>query len=311
MRLRKFDKFKEWLSIEDAAKRLSISAGADISEAEILRLSLDGHLTLSVFFVNPVIGERRDIDSIKRKLSEYDETQAHQTAAEYQAWLDSAVGEWQALTDQYPAGFDQDHELEALEMLNDKGLQNPQTLEGLWDLPMIGKEALEVRSRYQSLTGGVVVNRKCIYGLLVKKHDKPELFELFQWDSVQRYYFTATSLLEDGMLVVRSAALHEFEERMRCSEQSPEGEKPSNLLAVAGMLELLTEASRRRYTQDSIAEEIIARYPDWVGCSKSNLTKLFAKANAAARDANKEAQAKADARQASVSRVTARKAATV
>ncbi len=44
-------KLKEWLTVKDTAKRLSISVGEDVTEADILRLALDGHLTLSVYFV--------------------------------------------------------------------------------------------------------------------------------------------------------------------------------------------------------------------------------------------------------------------
>ena len=45
-------KLKEWLTTDEAAKRLSISAGEEVTEADILRLALDGHLTLSVYLVN-------------------------------------------------------------------------------------------------------------------------------------------------------------------------------------------------------------------------------------------------------------------
>jgi hypothetical protein len=45
-------KFKEWLTVPDAARHLSILFGEDVSEADVLQLALDGHLTLSVHFVN-------------------------------------------------------------------------------------------------------------------------------------------------------------------------------------------------------------------------------------------------------------------
>jgi hypothetical protein len=50
--LKKLLKLKEWLTIPDAARHLSILFGKDVSAADVLRLGLDGHLTLSVDFVN-------------------------------------------------------------------------------------------------------------------------------------------------------------------------------------------------------------------------------------------------------------------
>ncbi|MEA1608044.1 hypothetical protein [Pseudomonas spirodelae] len=72
--------------------------------------------------------------------------------------------------------------------------------------------------------------------------------------------------------------------------------KPSHLLAIAGLLELLLDDSRPRYQQGSAAERIEAR--GWRGASVSALTKLFAEARATAADADKVAQAKAEAREA-------------
>ena len=43
---------KEWLTLDDAAKHLSIVFGEEVTRADILRLALDKRLTLSVDFVN-------------------------------------------------------------------------------------------------------------------------------------------------------------------------------------------------------------------------------------------------------------------
>lgn len=81
------------------------------------------------------------------------------------------------------------------------------------------------------------------------------------------------------------------------ARQTEVAAKPAHLLAIAGLLELLLDDRRPRYTQGSAAEKINELHPDWRGSSVSNLTKVFAEVNAAAVDANKEAQAKAEARQ--------------
>jgi len=53
----KLFKFKEWLTIPDAAKHLSHFFGEKISEADVLRLGIDGHLKLSVHFSKPIIAK--------------------------------------------------------------------------------------------------------------------------------------------------------------------------------------------------------------------------------------------------------------
>jgi hypothetical protein len=50
--LKRLLKLKDLLTVPDAARHLSILFGEDVSEADVLRLALDGHLTLSVHFVN-------------------------------------------------------------------------------------------------------------------------------------------------------------------------------------------------------------------------------------------------------------------
>lgn len=70
-------------------------------------------------------------------------------------------------------------------------------------------------------------------------------------------------------------------------------EQPSRLLAVAGLLELLL--SETRYQQGTAAQMIEAK--GWYGASASKLTKLFAEAKAAAREADKVVQAKVEERE--------------
>ena len=48
----KLFKLRKWLTIPETAKHLSLMFGEEVTEADILRLGLDGHLKLSVYFVN-------------------------------------------------------------------------------------------------------------------------------------------------------------------------------------------------------------------------------------------------------------------
>ncbi|MFI8611174.1 hypothetical protein ACIGFL_23010 [Pseudomonas sp. NPDC077649] len=69
--------------------------------------------------------------------------------------------------------------------------------------------------------------------------------------------------------------------------------KPSHLLTIAALLELLTEKGRPVYNQDSIISEIDDRYgkksgSELRGLGDSNLKKIFADANTAMSDAKKQ-----------------------
>jgi hypothetical protein len=53
-RLSKLLELKEWLTVPEAARHLSSLFGEEIGEPDVFRLALDGHLKLSIFFVNAV-----------------------------------------------------------------------------------------------------------------------------------------------------------------------------------------------------------------------------------------------------------------
>ncbi len=48
----KLFKLKEWLTVADAAGHLTIAFGEPVTNADVLRLALDGRLRISVHFVN-------------------------------------------------------------------------------------------------------------------------------------------------------------------------------------------------------------------------------------------------------------------
>ncbi|MDD5757980.1 MAG: hypothetical protein PHI06_02740 [Desulfobulbaceae bacterium] len=51
-------KLKEWLTVPEAARHLSIMFGEEVNETDVLRLALDGHLKLSINFVNGTSARR-------------------------------------------------------------------------------------------------------------------------------------------------------------------------------------------------------------------------------------------------------------
>lgn len=111
--------------------------------------------------------------------------------------------------------------------------------------------------------------------------------------------------LEDlrRQLELERAARQDAEQRAKLAKDDA---KPSRLLAIAGLLELLLDDDRPKYLQGTAACAIEAAHPDWLGSSASTLGHLFSDAKKAAKEADKVAQAKADDRQLAVEAKQAR-----
>jgi hypothetical protein len=54
--MKKLLNLKQWLTVADAARHLSILFEEEVTEADVLRLALDEQLVLSVHFVNHASG---------------------------------------------------------------------------------------------------------------------------------------------------------------------------------------------------------------------------------------------------------------
>lgn len=114
------------------------------------------------------------------------------------------------------------------------------TLNGVWDLPMIGNERCDIEQRYQDLTGGPVITVGCLDGAFVQGREgqicqlletidegefpvipqvdcskiqfKEFLDAVVSMPKVQ--YFPAERLPTDSVIVVRTSALREFEGKL-------------------------------------------------------------------------------------------------
>jgi len=140
---------KEWLAVPEAARHLSNLFEEEVSEADVLRLALNKHLTLSVDFVNHAYARRG-------KVVPYENA------------------EW------YPPDFfskfpglpeeEKDKPVRVMKSLNIDGerfinLDDKVTkIKGVWDLAMIGNERLDIEHEYQMLTGGPEVTLQGLDG---------------------------------------------------------------------------------------------------------------------------------------------------
>lgn len=180
----KLFKLKEWLIMPDAAKHLSIAFGEEVTEADVLRLALDGHLKLSVNFVNHAQVRCGKVVQIP---------EADLLAAIRAGKLPENL-EW----DTFPAEMmlfashipnDQKGKpvtyLKSLKIDSERYLNldtNVESISGIWDLPMVGGERLDVEHVYQVLTGGPEITLETLEGAFVQRtaeemHQLQESFE--------------------------------------------------------------------------------------------------------------------------------------
>lgn len=82
----------------------------------------------------------------------------------------------------------------------------------------------------------------------------------------------------------RGVNVAEYSLEPKCTATNAEA-KPSHLLAIAAMLELLDEPGRAARNQSAIVAEILERYPRKRGLGKRTLEDIFAAANRAFKEA--------------------------
>jgi len=307
-------KFKEWLTLPDAAQHLSSLLAENVSQADILRLALDDHLKLSIYFVNKArarSGTVVPIDQAKMNVH---------TREKYEMGLSKILLRDVHLTDEFPEEikkglkdnsllfFVQGIRIRDKEILElDEGICK---LEGVYDLPMIGAERLDIEHLFQQETGGPEVTLQALDGAFVESSNG-QLFQLQEhfsdnnyfdkknlkkpWDHPNNFY-PAGSLPEDGALVVRTNELVEFcgrvkQEDQPTSRQLGDRAETTYLNIVAALLEVISEGIPNPEKRDGkfgpiygfnseakLITAIAEHFMGYDGLSQSNLQRKFPEA---------------------------------
>lgn len=156
-------KLKQWLTVSEAAAHFSTSLDEPVSVADLYRLSLDGHLTLSAYFVNHTYGRLGKIVPIENAsiLTITPEHPLYKFGAGSRGKSDP--------------GFEIPEQIVLGVALDDKNVldfeERVVTIDGVWDLMMVGSEALDVEHLYQGLVNGPPVELESIDGAFVRRGD--------------------------------------------------------------------------------------------------------------------------------------------
>lgn len=339
-----FMKLLEWLTVKDAAKYLSIVFGEEVTEDNVLRLALDGQLTLSVYFVNNAKASRggkflpfEEWEEDFRKRLSLSELKAGAIQMHPDFNLSFRVPSHSLIHASPGMKEDVFRKLTSKQQDNvlisaiDQAVFNAkqtsknfggkvppdwfndqvETISGVWDLPMIGGERLDVEHKYQIMTDGPEVTLINLDGTFVadqegniwqlqdrldRKEPCKPINNTTNEDGVRDNhekrvkkpyndrgnYYPVGGLPSDSVLVVRTSALREFEERI--DTECAGGEKPQSTreeksdLHIIGAL-LLIIMSKNLFSSEEKLRGIIAdEYRGYAGCSERTLADRFAKA---------------------------------
>jgi hypothetical protein len=298
---------KEWLTLEDAAKHLTLILDEEVTVPDVLRLALDSRLTLSVWFVNPTRAKEgrlvplsecgvQLLPGLRTKDLKIQAPQVF-TKEEFRAFYPTIkehveAGDITVRPNAVPYSDEDDQWL----------VQDDEVtwIGGIWDLPMIAGDALEVERRFQMETGGPALTSIALIGAFVVRdgvvcqlQEPPERTRV-QSDSTPSLerptcYYPANELPQDAVLVVRTAALRDFERRL--ADEAPQNEKnlsrreETTLLNITGaLLGLLlgkTQSGKPMSVfkdQTAVIEALLTDYSDKPGIAKRTLEAKLAAA---------------------------------
>lgn len=278
-------KLREWLTINETAEHLTLVLGETVLEKDIYRFVLDGHLRLSVDFINHAYVKKGKIVGLDDE-------------------------EWfEAISNMFPTkSVEEDtHKIMKSDSIEGESFitfeDEVQVVDGIWDLMMIGSEELDIEHAYQSLTGGPEVTLVCMEGPFVERNGtvcqvqqsndenpyqlgslaKKKEIEIFLannsigveeekkiWEEFEKDrknylatrdlnpresdYYPADTLPDDGVLVVKMTAIMNFLSSLGESNERPIKTKERHTLLI--IIAALCKEAKIDYKQRGIANAI-------------------------------------------------------
>ncbi|OLL29990.1 hypothetical protein BTH42_19400 [Burkholderia sp. SRS-W-2-2016] len=152
---------KKWVTLSDAAKHLSAIFGEEVAEADILQFALERRLTLSINFVN---GARaRCARIVGPEGIEWRELPSLESIP----GLESVPGHEGAAPVLYMRSLQLHEDREEYINLSAEVTK----IDGVWDLPLLGNDRLDVEHGFQMLIGGHAVTSTNLEGAFVQRGD--------------------------------------------------------------------------------------------------------------------------------------------
>lgn len=227
--------YRETLSLEEAAKYLGRFFDEPLSKADVLRLSLDGHLTVTADLFNRapghwgrVVSEKHarmwispapDVDPSEITLPQEPLVRISQLDPELRKLIDNGKAIL-SLADEVIPGA-------GIVQFSDK----VSMLGGLWDLPMLGAERFDIENRFRCHIGGPEIDIEIFESYYLRKDLKTfaRLMETTDGGKIEDPAFSpltrfqaACSLPRDAQLVVRCSEIKRFAESVKAGHKAQE-----------------------------------------------------------------------------------------
>ncbi|SIS82687.1 hypothetical protein [Neptunomonas antarctica] len=324
----KLFKLKNFLTVNATADYLSAVFEEEVTVADVLQLAMEKHIALSINLINHAkarIGKPIPSEQAKlliflhypggmlnamsngysnpiledKDLSEEVKIAAHRALAEL-GLNDDQRQALESLTYQLPEGttISLGYKGQHIPKKNivielDEPMSVP-SIEGIWDLPLIGAETLDLHNTFfHTLLGGPEIDLVSLDGTWLVSENNEQWAQLQnqsdkntkqEESDIESKYYPADGLPEDAVVIIRQKEIQRFVDSLSAAE--PKAEKPlkqreetTYLHIIGGLLKQLTDSPR--INQSAVSTRLIEEYGTLDGISQSNLDKKFAAANQA------------------------------
>lgn len=262
-------RLKKWLSLTEAATVLSGALNESVGSVDVLQLALDGYLVLSVNFVNRAYG--RSCRSVAFEEIEWEEIPSLDGASTISVPVNGRL--------LFLGG--------GMFLVED----DVRELDGVWDLPLIGGERVDVEHLFHTLNFGPERNAVSIEGVLVKsqggeiievqdrKAHRPEDRVLVPFLNPKNFH--PAGALPDGCeFVVRWESIEAFIAQIGDGKKVVEKplqprERETLLNIIAVMLEFLQNPRPGRTSETAVIAEMIENYGEKSGIKERTLQEKF------------------------------------
>ena len=248
----KLSLLKNWLTLKDSAKYLSRALGEDVSVADLLQLALQQKLILSISLVTGHFGakgkqvslEDAELCRFSIKSERRDKVIETIAGAEKQAHLDRLSRA--PLTNNAFGVVDRPKEDVSVQfkgnVLHDySGVlefdeDNIHSIYGLWDLTMMGAEALDIEDEFYKNIGGPDVNLSTNSGVILSHPEIDSWLKLYHLkpdanDDLSPDDFVPADRIPKGEpIIIRRDELQRFANSL--NESEPEANTSANQLKI-------------------------------------------------------------------------------
>lgn len=244
--MKKIYKLKKWLTLEEAAKRLSAELEDEITAADVLQLAIDKVLRISVNFPHDWIGKVCDVTTDMEKANQYKEITGLD-GKPYNLYEYQKCSETEYIK-VLPDIYDFKAGVYELKLIGNERLDLEFQMKLKNNLPAV--DVIDLRGFYVLSRGGIVIERQSrMYSDTC--NIKTKIRDFFD------YPCAGISEIEGGFFVVQTVHINEFLATL-------EDDEPSNLYLdnalylIAEMLRA-TKSKTKKWTQSTIIDEILSQ----------------------------------------------------